>query len=68
MLTGKVDSEAVTLVLLDHPQNIGFPTFWHARGYGLFAPTRWARKHSATQGETEFTLEPKQSVTFRYRC
>ena len=37
MLQGKVEGEEVTLAILDHPQNPGFPTYWHARGYGLFA-------------------------------
>ena len=37
MLQGKVDSAPVTVAILDHPQNPGFPTYWHARGYGLFA-------------------------------
>ena len=25
------------LLILDHPKNPGYPTHWHARGYGLFA-------------------------------
>src|SRR5207247_59942 len=37
MLTGTVDTTPVTLAILDHPRNPGFPTYWHARGYGLFA-------------------------------
>jgi hypothetical protein len=37
MLTGKVEGEPVTLALFDHPTNPGYPTHWHARGYGLFA-------------------------------
>ena len=37
MLTGTVGAEPVTLAILDHPKNVGFPTYWHARGYGLFA-------------------------------
>jgi hypothetical protein len=68
MLTGKVDSEAVTLVLLDHPQNTGFPTYWHARGYGLFAANPLGQEaFSNGREKLNFTLEPKQSVTFRYR-
>ena len=37
MLRGKIDQEDVTLAILDHPKNPGYPTYWHARGYGLFA-------------------------------
>src|SRR5712692_7438338 len=35
MLTGRIGPEALTLAILDHPNNVGFPTYWHARGYGL---------------------------------
>ena len=27
----------VTIAIFDHPGNPGYPTYWHARGYGLFA-------------------------------
>ena len=37
MLGGTVDGETLTLAILDHPSNPGYPTHWHARGYGLFA-------------------------------
>ncbi|MCU0355070.1 MAG: PmoA family protein, partial [Cytophagales bacterium] len=36
-LTGRIGSEDVSLVIIDHPKNTGYPTYWHARGYGLFA-------------------------------
>ena len=29
---------------IDHPQNPGFPTYWHARGYGLFAANPLGQK------------------------
>ena len=68
MLTGKVNEEPVTLAILDHPRNTGFPTYWHARGYGLFAANPLGQAiFSNGQEKLNFTLEPKQSVTFRYR-
>ena len=27
----------VTIAIFDHPGNVDYPTYWHARGYGLFA-------------------------------
>ena len=36
-LSGTVGAEPVSIAILDHPQNPGHPTYWHARGYGLFA-------------------------------
>jgi len=68
MLTGKVDQESIALVIFDHPKNTGFPTYWHARGYGLFAANPLGQEvFSNGKEKLNFTLEPKQSVTFRYR-
>jgi hypothetical protein len=68
MLGGKVDTEAVTLAILDHPSNPGFPTVWHARGYGLFAANNLGQKaFDPNQPERTQTLKPSQSVTFRHR-
>jgi hypothetical protein len=68
MLAGKVNQESITLVILDHPQNTGFPTYWHARGYGLFAANPLGQEVFSNGTEKlNFTLGPKQSVTFRYR-
>jgi hypothetical protein len=68
MLTGVVQGESVTLAILDHPQNVGFPTYWHARGYGLFAANPLGQK-VLTNGKEElnFRLAAGQSTTFRYR-
>jgi len=68
ILTGTVESEPVTLVMLDHPTNPGFPTYWHARGYGLFAANTLGQKvFSEGKQELNLTLEPGRSATFRYR-
>jgi hypothetical protein len=68
MLTGTVESEPVTLVMLDHPSNAGFPTYWHARGYGLFAANPLGEKvFSNGKSELNATLEPNASMVFRHR-
>jgi hypothetical protein len=68
MLTGKKDGKDITIALFDHPSNTGYPTYWHARGYGLFALNPLGRKvFSNGKEELNFTLQPGQSVTFRYR-
>jgi len=68
MLTGKVNQEDITLVMLDHPKNIGFPTYWHARGYGLFAANPLGQEiFSNGKEKLNFTIQPEQSATFRYR-
>ena len=68
VLNGTVDSEQVALLMLDHPGNPNFPTYWHARGYGLFAANPLGRKvFDEKQPEVTLTLEPGQSTTFRHR-
>ncbi|GAB3723817.1 DUF6807 domain-containing protein [Spirosoma lituiforme] len=68
-LTGTVDNEVVTVVLMDNPKNIGYPTYWHARGYGLFAanPLGPSVFSNGKAPAMNYTLPAGQSVTFRYR-
>jgi hypothetical protein len=67
-LGGMVGGEPVTITILDHPENPGFPTYWHARGYGLFAANPLGQKaFSNGKEELDFSLAPHASVTFRYR-
>jgi hypothetical protein len=68
MLTGQIGADAITIAMLDHPSNPGYPTYWHARDYGLFAANPLGQQVFSKGKETlGFALEPKQSVTFRYR-
>jgi hypothetical protein len=68
MLTGKKDGKGITIGIIDHPANIGYPAYWHARGYGLFSINPLGRKiFSNGKEELNFSLEPGQSTTFRYR-
>jgi Methane oxygenase PmoA len=68
-LSGTIDGEAVTISIFDHPSNTNFPAYWHARGYGLFAVNPLGRKifTNGKEPALNFTLAPKESVTFRYR-
>jgi hypothetical protein len=66
-LSGRVDGEDVTLVMLDHPKNPDHPTHWHARGYGLFAANNLGvRVFSNGKEQLDLALEPGASVTFRH--
>jgi len=67
MLTGSLNNEPITLAILDHPGNVGFPTYWHARGYGLFAANNLGQKAmSGGKDELNFMLAAGKSVTFRH--
>jgi hypothetical protein len=62
------DGHIATIAIFDHPGNIGYPTYWHARGYGLFAANPLGRHaFDAKQPLLNYTLEKGQSATFRYR-
>jgi hypothetical protein len=68
MLTGKKQNKDITIGIIDHPSNVGYPAYWHARGYGLFAVNPLGRKvFSNGKEELNFTLQPGQSVSFKYR-
>jgi len=67
-LTGHTGGHTVTIAIFDHPGNPGYPTYWHARGYGLFAANPLGRSiFDPKQPPFNFTLDKDQTVTFRYR-
>lgn len=67
-LIGKIGNEPVSLLILDNPKNVGYPTYWHARGYGLFAANPLGQKEFSKGKETlNFKLKAGESVTFRYK-
>jgi hypothetical protein len=67
-LYGNIGNEKISLVICDHPDNISYPTYWHARGYGLFSANPFGAK-DFTEGKTElnYSLPAGQSLTFKYR-
>lgn len=68
MLYGKMNNDSISIVMLDHSKNIGYPTNWHARGYGLFAANPLGDKiFTNSKSERNLQLQPNQSITFRYR-
>ena len=68
MLYGKKGNDTISIAIIDHPKNIGYPTYWHARGYGLFAANPLGQKIFSNGKETlAFKLKQGESVTFRYR-
>ncbi|MCF0060318.1 PmoA family protein [Dyadobacter chenwenxiniae] len=67
-LTGKIKDENISVAMIDHPKNVGYPAYWHARGYGLFAVNPLGMKALSDGKETlNFKLKKGESTTFRYR-
>jgi len=68
MLYGKKNNDSISIVMIDHPRNPGYPTYWHARGYGLFAANPLGQKIFSNGKEVlNFNLKKGSSVTFRFR-
>jgi hypothetical protein len=67
-LTGAIGNERISIAIIDHPKNPGYPAYWHARGYGLFAANPFgARVFTNGRKEFNFSIRPGQSERFRYR-
>lgn len=66
---GRINGEAVGVVMMDHPTNPRHPTYWHSRGYGLHAINPFGVRdflNDKTQ-DGSLTIEPGEHVRFRYR-
>ena len=67
-LHGKTEGKEVSIAIIDHPRNIGYPTYWHARGYGLFAANPLGQKiFSEGKEELNLTLKKDETVNLKYR-
>ena len=65
---GKMGNDSISIAIIDHPKNKNYPTFWHARGYGLFAANPLGEK-IFTNGKSAANvhLNKGESMTLRYR-
>jgi hypothetical protein len=67
-LHGEMDNHSISVTIFDHPSNVSYPSYWHSRGYGLFAVNPLGAKvFSNGKDERNLTLKKGESVTFRYR-
>lgn len=68
LMYGKKENQNISVAIIDHPSNPGYPTYWHARGYGLFAANTLGQDAlSGGKEKLNLALEPGKSATFRYR-
>jgi hypothetical protein len=72
-LEGKKDGKTLGIAILNHPSSVNYPTFWHARSYGLFAANplgqhvfETSRKAAEPKAFT-LTLSPGEEASFRFR-
>lgn len=68
MMYAKMKTDSISVLIIDHPKNEGYPTHWHARGYGLFAANPLGTSvFTNGQSSRNFSLKAGGSVVFRYR-
>ena len=66
---GVIDGQTLGIAIFDSPESFRHPTYWHARGYGLFAANPFGTKEflrDSTQ-DGSYTIPGGKSIRFRYR-
>ncbi|MEJ0029330.1 MAG: PmoA family protein [Bacteroidota bacterium] len=67
-LDGKINGKDISIAIFDHPANVDYPSYWHARPYGLFAVNPLGKEvFSEGKAKLDLTLKKGQSTTFKYR-
>ncbi|HUW19104.1 MAG TPA: PmoA family protein [Sedimentisphaerales bacterium] len=72
-LQGEKDGKTVGIAILYHPSSVNYPTYWHARGYGLFSANPLGqydfekKQNPESAKPLNFTLEPGKTAHFRFR-
>jgi len=71
-LQGEKDGKKVGIAILNHPTSVNYPTYWHARGYGLFSANPlgqgvFEKKRNPKRARPfNLTLEPGEVAHFRF--
>lgn len=67
--SGIVNGEKVGIAIFDTPGNPRYPTYWHARGYGLFANNIFGQREFTKNAKPDgsMTLQPGEKIHFAYR-
>ena len=72
-LQGEQDGKTLGVVIMNHPESINYPCYWHARSYGLFSANPLGQGMFQAQTGIEnpeyfdLKLEPGESALFKFR-
>ncbi|MHC4070361.1 MAG: DUF6807 domain-containing protein [Planctomycetota bacterium] len=73
-LQGEKDSKTIGVAILNHPRrSVNYPTYWHARRYGLFSANPLGQydfereRNPKTAKPLNFTLGPGETAEFGFR-
>lgn len=65
--SGLINGQKTTVRITDSEENVGYPTYWHARGYGLFAANPLgAAVFSNGKEQMNFLLQAGKTVSFTF--
>lgn len=67
--SGEYKGEKLGIAMFDHPENPRHPTYWHTRGYGMFAANVFGVSvfENDKSKDGSLTLQPGEELRFRYR-
>jgi hypothetical protein len=71
-LEAERDGQTIGIAIMNHPDSVNYPTYWHARGYGLFSANplgqhRFQKDRGVEDPQAfELTLAPGQEARFRF--
>jgi hypothetical protein len=68
-MSGSIGGQQLGVALFDYPDNPGYPTYWHVRGYGLLASNIFGVKAFTKDPSADgsLTLAAGKKLRFRYR-
>ncbi len=72
-LDGHHEGKTIGVLIMNHPSSVNYPTYWHARAYGLFSANPLGRevfeKGRGVQDTTplNFTIPAGNTAKFRFR-
>lgn len=67
------DTVTTGIIIMNHPNSVNYPTFWHARGYGLFAANPLGQsvfqegRGMENPEPLNFTIAQGDSAIFKYK-
>jgi hypothetical protein len=67
--SGPVEGKTVGITIMNHPQSLRYPTYWHVRTYGLFAANPFGVRDflQDKKADGKLVLAPRESFSLYYR-
>ena len=67
-LRAEKEGEVITIAIFDNKNNVNYPAWSHARGYGLFATNNFGgRAVDKNSAEVKLVLKPGESIVFKHK-